>query len=128
MKTLAVRMYGECDLRLESFDLPQISEQEILARVVTDSICMSSYKAALQGKNHKRVPDNIDTNPVIIGHEFCGEIIEVGKKWQDKYKKGQRFIIQPALCYKGSLNAPGYSYEFIGGASQYIIIPGSKSN
>lgn len=123
MRTKAVRMYGSEDLRLESFDLPQISDSEILARIVTDSICMSSYKAAVQGKEHKRVPSNIDTHPVIIGHEFCGEIIEVGKRWQDKYKVGQRFIIQPNLCYNGSLNAPGYSYEFIGGASQYVVIP-----
>ena len=123
MRTKAVRMYGSKDLRLESFDLPQISDSEILARIVTDSICMSSYKAAVQGKEHKRVPSNIETHPVIIGHEFCGEIISVGTKWQDKYKVGQRFIIQPNLCYNGSLNAPGYSYEFIGGASQYVVIP-----
>ena len=37
---------------------------------------MSSYKAVLQGKEHKRVPDNIDTNPIIIGHEFCAEVVE----------------------------------------------------
>ena len=123
MKTTAVRMYGKNDLRLESFDLPIISENEILARVVTDSICMSSYKAAMQGSEHKRVPDNIATNPVIIGHEFCGEIISVGAKWQGKYKAGDRFVIQPAICYKGSLDAPGYSYEYIGGASQYVVIP-----
>lgn len=123
MKTTAVRLYGKNDLRLEAFELPQISENEILARVVTDSICMSSYKAVVQGKEHKRVPDDIDTNPVIIGHEFCGEIIKVGTKWQSRYATGDKFVIQPALCYKGSLDAPGYSYKYIGGASQYVIIP-----
>ncbi len=123
MKTTAVRMYGKEDLRLESFELPKISENEILARVVTDSICMSSYKAVMQGCEHKRVPNNIDTNPIIIGHEFCGEIVEVGTKWQKKYSIGDKFVIQPALCYKGSLDAPGYSYEYIGGASQFVVIP-----
>ena len=123
METIAVRLYGKNDLRLEKFNLPKIKENEILARVVTDSICMSSYKATVQGKEHKRVPKNIDTNPVIIGHEFCGEIIEVGQDFQDKYARGDKFVIQPALCYKGSLDAPGYSYEYIGGASQYVIIP-----
>lgn len=123
METIAVRLYGKNDLRLEKFTLPRIEENEILARVVTDSICMSSYKAAMQGKEHKRVPHNIDTNPIIIGHEFCGEIIEVGQKWKDKYAKGDKFVIQPALCYNGSLDAPGYSYKYIGGASQYVIIP-----
>lgn len=126
MKTKAVRLYGENDLRLEEFELPEIKEDEILARVVSDSLCMSSYKAASQGANHKRVPDNIATNPIIIGHEFCGDILKVGKKWQHLFKEGDKFGIQPAMDYKPKLNglgAPGYSYEFIGGDAQYVIIP-----
>ncbi|OQB13264.1 MAG: Sorbitol dehydrogenase [Firmicutes bacterium ADurb.Bin193] len=123
MKTKAVRFYGNEDLRLEEFDLPPIKENEILARVVSDSLCMSNYKAAKQGSAHKRVPDDIDKNPVIIGHEFCGELVEVGKKWRDKFKAGDKFSIQPALNYKGSLDAPGYSYQYIGGDATYIIIP-----
>ncbi|NLF37591.1 MAG: L-sorbose 1-phosphate reductase, partial [Clostridiaceae bacterium] len=50
MKTKGVRLYGQNDLRLEEFDLPEINDDEILARVTTDSICMSSYKAAIQGE------------------------------------------------------------------------------
>jgi threonine dehydrogenase-like Zn-dependent dehydrogenase len=123
MKTKAVRLYGKNDLRLEEFELPPIKDDEILAQVISDSICMSSYKAAIQGKDHKRVPDDVETNPVIIGHEFCGVILEVGKKWQHKFKPGQKFSIQPALNYKGSLAAPGYSYRYIGGSATYIIIP-----
>ena len=123
MKTKAVRLYGENDLRLEEFELPKIGDDEILANVVSDSICMSSYKATIQGAKHKRVPDDVAENPVIIGHEFCGTIVEVGKKWQNKYKKGDRFAIQPALNYKGSLASPGYSYKYIGGDSTYIVIP-----
>ncbi len=126
MKTKAVRLYGENDLRLEEFELPEIKDDEILALVVSDSICMSSYKAAVQGAKHKRVPDDVATNPIIIGHEFCGDIIKVGKKWQDKFKVGDKFGIQPAIDYKPVMNglgAPGYSYNFIGGDAQYIIIP-----
>ena len=123
MKTKAIRLYGKNDIRLEEFELPKIKDDEILAHVISDSICMSSYKAAIQGKDHKRVPEDIDKNPIIIGHEFCGKIVEVGKKWQDKFKPGQKFTIQPAINYKGSLNSPGYSYPYIGGGATYIIIP-----
>ena len=84
MKTKAVRIYGKKDLRLEEFDLPDIKEDEILAQVISDSICMSSHKAAIQGADHKRVPDDIHINPTMIGHEFSGIIISVGKKWQNK--------------------------------------------
>lgn len=123
MKTKAVRIYGKNDLRLEEFELPELKDDEILAKVISDSICMSSYKAAKQGAEHKRVPDDVAENPTIIGHEFCGEIVEVGKKWSDKFKPGQKFSIQPALNYKGSLDAPGYSFQYIGGDATYIIIP-----
>jgi L-sorbose 1-phosphate reductase len=123
MKTKAVRLYGKEDLRLEEFDLPPIKDDEILAHIITDSICMSSYKAAKQGADHKRVPDDVAENPVIVGHEFCGQLVEVGAKWQDQFRAGQKFSIQPALNYKGSLDAPGYSYQYIGGDATYIIIP-----
>ncbi|MBE6550795.1 MAG: L-sorbose 1-phosphate reductase [Ruminococcaceae bacterium] len=123
MKTKALRLYGTNDLRLEEFELPEIKEDEILAHIVSDSICMSSYKAAIQGSAHKRVPDDIAEKPIIIGHEFCGEIVKVGAKWQDQFTAGQRFSIQPALNYKGSLASPGYSYQYIGGDATYIIIP-----
>ncbi|MBR5519861.1 MAG: zinc-binding dehydrogenase, partial [Clostridia bacterium] len=123
MQTTAVRLYGKDDLRLETFDLPAHGDDEILARVISDSICMSSFKAAEQGADHKRVPNNCAEKPVMIGHEFCGELISVGKKWQDKYKAGDKFSIQPAINHNGSLDAPGYSYQYIGGDATYIIIP-----
>lgn len=123
MRTRAVRLYGENDLRLEEFQLPEIKDDEILVKVITDSICMSTYKLAIQGKKHKRCPQNVDTNPVIIGHEFAGDIIKVGDKWKNQFREGQKFALQPALNYKGSLASPGYSYEFFGGACTYCIIP-----
>ncbi|MCD8185652.1 MAG: zinc-binding dehydrogenase [Rikenellaceae bacterium] len=127
MKTKAVRLYGKNDLRLEEFDLSAIQDNEILAKVVCDSLCMSSYKAAQQASNHKRVPDDIAENPTIIGHEFAGEIVEVGSKWSSQFKAGDKFSIQPALNYEGGpvgiLSAPGYSYRYIGGDATYVIIP-----
>ena len=123
MKTKAVRLYGKDDLRLEEFDLPEIGDDEILAHVISDSLCMSSYKATMQGPDHPRVPDNVAEAPVIIGHEFCGVIEKVGAKWAGQFEPGQKFAIQPALNYKGSLDAPGYSFQYIGGDATHIIIP-----
>lgn len=123
MKTKAVRLHGVMDLRLDEMELPEIKDTEILVKIISDSICMSSYKAASQGENHKRVPNNISEHPVIIGHEFCGKIVKVGAKWADWYHAGDKFVIQPAINYKGSLASPGYSYEYCGGAAEYAILP-----
>lgn len=123
MKTRAVRLYGERDLRLEAFDLPEIKDDEILVEVISDSVCMSTYKAAILGKKHKRVPQDVDVNPIIVGHEFAGNIVKVGAKWKDQFKEGTKFAQQPALNYKGSMWSPGYSYQYFGGDATYTIIP-----
>ena len=123
MKSKAVRMYGEMDLRLEEFELPEIKDDEILVKVMSDSICMSTYKLAKQGKKHKRAPQGMDIHPVIVGHECSGDIVQVGKKWQDQFKPGEKFALQPALNYQGKLDSPGYSYRYCGGAATYCIMP-----
>ncbi len=123
MKTRAVRLYGVDDIRLETFELPQIKEDEILVKIVSDSICMSTWKTLKQGKNHKRVPNDVYDNPIIIGHEFAGDIVEVGSKWQHMFKPGQKFAQQPAI--PGQMESPGYSYEYCGGAATYCIFPNS---
>jgi threonine dehydrogenase-like Zn-dependent dehydrogenase len=128
MKTKAIRLYGVNDLRLEEFGLPEIRDDEILARVISDSICMSSHKLAMQGAKHKRVRHDLAVLQPMIGHEFCGFLEKVGAKWAGKFKAGDKFAIQPALNYPDAagvptLWAPGYSYEYVGGAATYIVIP-----
>lgn len=122
MQTTAVRLYGENDIRLESFTLPEIGDDEALLRVITDSLCTSTFKAVRQGKNHKRVPEDVAENPVIIGHEMCGELVAVGRNLAPDWKVGQQIIIQPALKLDNG-HDPGYSYPYIGGAATYAIVP-----
>ena len=122
MKTTAVRLYGACDMRLESFELPAIGEREVLLRVVSDSLCASTYKAVKQGTAHKRVPPDIAEKPIIVGHEMCGEIVEVGSAIADKWQAGQKIVIQPALKLESGYD-PGYSYQYIGGSATYAIVP-----
>ncbi|MDR1581324.1 MAG: zinc-binding dehydrogenase [Synergistaceae bacterium] len=121
MRTKALRLYGKKDLRLEEFELPPITEDELLVKIVSDSLCMSSYKSSSQGADHKRVPDDIAENPTIIGHEFCGEIIEVGSSIKGRFREGQKFAMQPAM--HGTYAAAGYSFRYLGGDAQHGIIP-----
>lgn len=123
MKAQAVRLHGAGDLRLDTFELPEIKDDEILVKVISDSVCMSTYKCAILGTGHKRVHPDVAEHPAIMGHEFAGEIVKVGKLHQDKFKPGMRFAQQPALNYKGTMWSPGYSYEFFGGDATYCIIP-----
>ncbi len=123
MKTRAVLLYGKNQLSLEEFELPEPAEDELVAKIITDSVCMSTYKAALLGEDHKRVPNDVADNPIIIGHEFAGEIISVGDKWESTYSIGDKFSIQPNINHKGLGYAPGYSFPYFGGDATFIIIP-----
>ena len=122
MKTKAVRLYGENDLRLEEFELPELKNGEILIKIISDSVCMSTYKTVKQGAKHLRVPDNVAENPVIIGHEFCAEIVEVTDKWKDQFHVGDKVAMPPVLSYLGGMQTVGYSFGEIGGVSTYSIV------
>ncbi len=122
MKTTGVRLYGSHDLRVETFELPAVGEGEVLMRVVSDSLCTSTYKAVIQGAAHKRVPPTLAENPIVIGHEMCGEILEVGANLKNDWKVGQRVVIQPALKLDTGYD-PGYSYPYIGGNMTYAVVP-----
>ena len=123
MKTKAVRLYGKNDLRLEEFELPEIKDDEILIEVVTDSVCMSTYKECKLGAEHERVNDDIDINPIIVGHETAGVIRQVGSKWEKEYAVGKSISIQPAAFIDNSMATFGYSFANCGGVATYIIIP-----
>ena len=123
MKTKAVRLYGKQDLRLDDVILPEITDDEVQVEVISDSLCMSTYKASIEGSEHKRVPEDIAEKPVVVGHEFCGKVIKVGKNWEHKFKVGDGVAVQPAHFYQGTQRALGYSYTYCGGNAQYVNIP-----
>ena len=122
MKTKAVRLYGENDIRLEEFELPRLKDGDILLEIISDSVCMSTYKTVKQGAKHIRVPDNVAENPAIIGHEFCGRIVTVTDKWKDTYKEGEKVVMLPVLSYLEGMQTIGYSFGHIGGVTTYCVV------
>lgn len=122
MKTKAAVLCGKKDIQIREFELPKIKEDELLVKVISNSICLSTYKAAILGEDHKRVPETISEKPIITGHEFSGTIVEVGSQLQDEYKAGEHFALQPAMGLDSGYS-PGYSYETFGGNATYTIVP-----
>lgn len=92
MKTKVAAIYGKQDVRIREFELPEISDNELLVSVISDSVCLSTRKAAKLGSEHKRVPDDLENHPVITGHECAGVIVEVGKTLPGNLKRS-------ALCF-----------------------------
>lgn len=123
MKSTAAVLSGKNSVYVKEVDLPEIGEEELLVKVVSNSVCLSTYKAAIRGADHKRVPDDVSKeHPVITGHEFAGYIVKVGEKLKDQFEEGEKFVLQPAMGLPSGYSA-GYSYEYYGGNATYCIIP-----
>lgn len=122
MKTKAAVLAGKEKVYIREFELPEITEDELLVKIISNGVCLSTYKAAKRGEDHKRVPKNVSEHPAITGHEFAGIIEKVGSNLKDKYQIGQKFVLQPAMGLESGYSA-GYSYEYFGGNATYCIIP-----
>ena len=113
MKIKGVRLYGVKDIRLEEFEIPDITEDEVLLKIECNGIAMSTLKEITLAQRHLRVPKNIKKKPVLIGHE---------ERWKDEYQEGKKFVIVPEIPLQ--IESPGYSYPYFGGAATYCIVPG----
>ncbi|MBL0747119.1 alcohol dehydrogenase catalytic domain-containing protein [Nocardioides baculatus] len=118
----AARIHGSHKVGVSEVELPDIGPDELLLRVVSSSMCLSTYKALSLGSEHKRVPDTIATEPVITGHEFAGVLEEVGADLADRFTVGASVAILPTMGLPSGFS-PGYSYPHFGGDATYCIIP-----
>ncbi len=124
MNAKAWRLYGAKDARLEDVELEGAGVDGVVVEIVTNTICLSDYKALSLGTGHKRVPKDIATNPIMFGHEVSGIVREVGAKWAGQFRVGQRVCIQPAFNIPGhELETMGYAWHSIGGETTCVYLP-----
>lgn len=126
MQALVKTASGPGNLELREMPVPHIERDEVLIRVRACGICGSDLK--IQDDQHPYTP------PVVVGHEFSGEIAEVGanvKGWEI----GARVVSEQhtkacgscRLCLTGnafacsSKRAPGYFTD--GAFAEFIKIP-----
>ena len=124
MNAKAWRLYAAGDARLEDVELEGAGEDGVVVEIVTNTICLSDYKALSLGTGHKRVPKDIATNPIMFGHEVSGIVREVGTKWAGQFSVGQHVCIQPAFNIPGhELETMGYAWHTIGGETTCVYLP-----
>lgn len=87
MKALVYR--GPKSLGLEEVPRPAPAEQEVLVRVAATGICGSDVHGYL-GLTGRRIP------PLIMGHEFCGTVEELGRGVEG-VRAGDRVVIEPVI-------------------------------
>lgn len=129
MKALVKKEKGIGHLSLEEVDMPSYRDTEVLIKVKAVGICGSDLHIL-----HDAVPY---TPPVIIGHEFSGEIVAVGKKVQN-FHVGERVVAENIkggcgtceLCRTGhecicpNRDAKGINSD--GGMADYVVCDESR--
>jgi len=88
MKAAVLTNYGQ--LEWQDMPTPEISESQVLVKVACAGICGSDMHV-YHGDFHPRTP-----LPLIMGHEFAGEIVEAGSQVSE-YKVGDRVAVDPIM-------------------------------
>jgi L-iditol 2-dehydrogenase len=122
----AVRYYGQEDLRVEEILDPRPEAGGLLVKVEACAICGTDLKAYFKGNPRIKPPQT-------IGHEFVGEIVELGAGVED-YAVGERVTMATSIsCGKCYVCRAGYSnrceeikpvsYDYPGAFAEYIAVP-----
>ncbi|MGQ9487826.1 MAG: alcohol dehydrogenase catalytic domain-containing protein [Armatimonadota bacterium] len=105
----------------EEVPVPEPGDDELLVRIDALGLCFSDTKVVSLGEKHPRlVGRDLQKEPVVLGHEVSCTVVKVGKNLQDRFKVGQRFIVQADVFYQGKSIA--YGYVLPGAMTQYGII------
>jgi L-sorbose 1-phosphate reductase len=100
--------------------LPEYGPDQLLVRHDACGLCFSDIKVITLGQEHPRIFRDIKKEPVVLGHEVTMTLVGVGEKLRDRYKIGDRFIIQADIFVGGVGYAYGYMIQ--GGLSKYGVI------
>ena len=102
----AVRLFGPHDLRLVREAAPICQAGEVLLRVRAVTVCHSDIHYYRDG----RIGDTVSNEPLILGHEFCGEVLQVPVGF-DELHIGDLVAVEPAIscghcraCREGNPN------------------------
>ena len=88
----AAVFYGKGDIRTDnSYPAPRVGDQQVLLRVKACGVCGTDIHihAGAQGATDCEPP-------VILGHEFAGEVVEVGSK-VTRIKPGDHITVNPNI-------------------------------
>lgn len=97
--------------------MPQIGPDELIVRHDAVGLCFSDIKVIKLGQDHPRIYKQMKSDPVVLGHEVSMTVVGVGENLRNRYKPGDRFIVQADIFVEGVGYA--YGYELQGGLSQF---------
>jgi len=104
----ALRWHDQKDIRLENIKEPQVGPGKVKLKVKWCGICGSDLHEYLGGPIFIPVdqphPLTNEVAPITLGHEFSGEIVEIGEGVTD-YQVGDRVVVEPIFATHGHQGA-----------------------
>lgn len=89
---------GLDSIRVAQVPVPEPNENQILCRVDACTVCPSILKLLDQGSEHAFLGGwDMARYPVVLGDEGAVTAVKVGKNLARKYRRGERYAIQPAV-------------------------------
>jgi L-iditol 2-dehydrogenase len=125
----AAVLHANRDIRYEEYEMPRIRPGTVKLRVRASGICGSDVPRALSNGAHGY--------PIVLGHEFSGDIVEIGEGVSG-FQIGDQACAAPLVpcmechdCKSGSF-ALCKHYSFIGsreqgGFAEYVVIPAANA-
>ncbi|MCG8352151.1 MAG: alcohol dehydrogenase catalytic domain-containing protein, partial [Chloroflexales bacterium] len=89
---LAAVLYGPRDIRITERSVPHYTDDEVLLRVLTVTICGSDVHYYTDGG----IGPAVVQEPLVLGHEFAAEVAAVGARVQG-LAAGQRVAVEPGI-------------------------------
>jgi hypothetical protein len=89
-------VWKDPEFRLEKKPTPKIREDEVLIKVKACGICGSDIHMYEKTKEGYIKYPGLTAFPAVLGHEFCGEVVQVGAKAFNE--KGKKFDIGEPVC------------------------------
>ena len=108
---------------------PVPSEHEVLVKTLACGICGSDLHALKHG--HDMVQTSLETGgsfvmdlskDIVMGHEFCAEVLDYGPNTNRTLKPGTRVCSFPTTVHNGTLATVGYSNLVPGGYSENMVL------
>jgi threonine dehydrogenase-like Zn-dependent dehydrogenase len=106
---------------VENLADPQPAAGEVLVRTLACGICGSDLHAFRHPEAILK-PADIE-HGIVMGHEYCAEIVDYGPGTARKLKPGTRVCAMPLLTGPDSIEIVGYSVGYPGGFGEYMRLP-----
>lgn len=112
---------GFDNLRLGERKVSAPGQDQLLLRVDAVGICVSDLKVIDLGDKHPRLTGrDMARDPVVLGHECALTVVTAGEKLRDRFRVGDRFVIQADIFHGGKWLT--YGYILPGGLAQFNLV------